>query len=564
MSRRSAWQAGGPATAAVTAAVLGFLGKQHVGRLDAAGVPHAHKDDTDGDGTAAESVRKESDDTSHARLPLLPMIKRQFTHRRTTGPDKAAAAAAAASSAAASAPASEDDLEWTPEGGGSMQLHRHTSAVRRGLAAAAAENDELPQGLDQKSKKKGWGKRLEEAAQGESKMGRGTDKAAAARMLQQLQAWETRPPGPCDKYNSITSRFLTWQTRRRDCNFAEGNCVFMGRSVTGWCIPEAEAALYEDVVPRRMLGDDEGDEDYYNDLKSRIDEYEAKEEENDDLLNYEGGDFPPSNDPEGPMVETELLQSLVTIIRQEGIEQPVRLLITGSLAEAMTDSLKDGRSGSLELAKELVMEVLTDPNSPDALQRLLHRPDLRASIRQLLQSLVYLPYTKLESHRLLKQQITHLLTHNRHTELSLASACHTLLQAPITHQALLPLLTWTLSPSGPVFSFATDLTSGTLIPLLIPATTDALKGAVRYALEHDYLKELTKDSVKDLLLRVAKMHAIAAAGAASKRQEKEREEEGKEGGEERLDRGMQGRGEEEEDRREEENGVGVSAWDGEA
>jgi len=450
-----------------------------------------------------------------------------------------------------------------------MQLHRRTSAVRRGLAAAAAENDEDQQGLNRKAKKKGWKKRLEEAAEGEGKGGRSTDKAAtAARMLQQLQAWETRPPGPCDKYNSITSRFLTWQTRRRECNFAEGNCVFMGRSVTGWCIPEAEAALYEDVMPRRMSDDDEEDVDYYNNSRNRrsssIEEDEDEEddddeeEEEEELTYEEVGDFPPFNDPEGPMVETELLQSLVTIIRQEGIEQPVRLLITGSLAEAMTDSLKDGQSGTQELAKELVMEVLTDPNSPDAIQRLLRRPDLRASIRQLLYSLVYLPYTKHESHRLLKQQLDYLLTNNRQTEQSLALACHTLLRAPITNQALLPLLTWTLSPSGPLLSFATDVTGDKLIPLLVPVTTDALKGAVRFALEHEYVRGLTKDSVKDLLLRVAKMHAVAAAEAARKRQEEEREEGGREGGkkvvqEERLDRGMQGRGEDED---EEERGGG--------
>lgn len=121
----------------------------------------------------------------------------------------------------------------------------------------------------------------------------------AEQVMKRLQAWETQPPGPCDKYNALTTRFLGWETRRRDCNAMPG-CVFVGRSVTGFCVGEEEwEGKVEDAAEE---GEAEGDDDGY--------------------------DFPSSSDPEGAMVETELLASLVTVIREEGIEQPVRLLIT--------------------------------------------------------------------------------------------------------------------------------------------------------------------------------------------------------------------------------------------
>lgn len=359
------------------------------------------------------------------------------------------------------------------------------------------------------SKGKEWQKRLKEAAEGGSTEGTAaTDAATAARMLRQLQAWETRPPGPCDKYNSIASRFLTWQTRRRECNLAPGNCVFMGRSLTGWCVPEEEAALYESVMPRRKWSEEEEEEG-------------QGEGEGGEIEDGGEADFFPPNDPEGPMVETELLQSLVTIIRQEGIEQPVRLLITGSLAEAMTDSLRDGQSGTQELAKELVMEVLADPNSAAAVQHLLMRPELAASLRGLVHPLLLLPFTKRESHRLLKQQLDWLMVRNPATEQSLGGLGQLLLRLASTRAAIASLLSWSLSPSGPLPPLVTDLTSDRLVPLLAPATTGALTGAVHEALEDEYIRELAKDTMKGLLLRVAKMHAAAAAAAAAEARRRE-------------------------------------------
>ncbi len=129
---------------------------------------------------------------------------------------------------------------------------------------------------------------------------------AAERVLRRLQVWETQPPGPCDKYNALSTRFMGWQTRRRECNAMPG-CVFVGRSVTGFCVGEEDWA---GVVE----GDDEEEEESWLGGGEEDDEYDRE--------------FPSSSDPEGPMVETELLASLVTVIREEGIEQPVRLLIT--------------------------------------------------------------------------------------------------------------------------------------------------------------------------------------------------------------------------------------------
>ena len=155
--------------------------------------------------------------------------------------------------------------------------HLPSSALRAATAAAGAEDDD--------SSIEGRGQVL-----------------SADEVLRRLQAWETQPPGPCDKYNSLTTRFLGWETRRRECNTMPG-CVFVGRSVTGFCVGE-------DNLEGEAVGDDEEEEDGYD----------------DDLL--DDHEFPSSSDPEGPMVETELLASLVTVIREEGIEQPVRLLIT--------------------------------------------------------------------------------------------------------------------------------------------------------------------------------------------------------------------------------------------
>lgn len=67
------------------------------------------------------------------------------------------------------------------------------------------------------------------------------------------------------------------------------------------------------------------------------DEYDEDDDDDDYYYYYVDDDdeeedpaFPPVHEPEGAMVETELLTSLVTVIRQEGIEQPIRLLITVS------------------------------------------------------------------------------------------------------------------------------------------------------------------------------------------------------------------------------------------
>jgi len=49
----------------------------------------------------------------------------------------------------------------------------------------------------------------------------------------------------------------------------------------------------------------------------------------------------------------------------------------GSLADAMMDSMMDGQSATVELAKELVVEVLQDPDTPLALKSLLDAPELR-------------------------------------------------------------------------------------------------------------------------------------------------------------------------------------------
>lgn len=96
------------------------------------------------------------------------------------------------------------------------------------------------------------------------------------------------------------------------------------------------------------------------------------------------------------------------------------------------DELRQGQSGSKELAKELVLEVLSDPETPLALKQLLQKPDLRASTRHLLYSLVALPYTTEQTHRLLKTRLDWLLVKNQTTEDSLAATFHHLLKSQVS------------------------------------------------------------------------------------------------------------------------------------
>ncbi len=97
----------------------------------------------------------------------------------------------------------------------------------------------------------------------------------------------------------------------------------------------------------------------------------------------------------------------------------------------MTDSLRQGQSGSKELAKELVMEVLSEPEAPQALKHVLGNPAVRASTRRLLAALLGLPATEDGAHWISKAQLDWLLVRNRWTEQTLAATFDPLLRSQV-------------------------------------------------------------------------------------------------------------------------------------
>lgn len=174
----------------------------------------------------------------------------------------------------------------------------------------------------------------------------------------------------------------------------------------------------------------------------------------------------------------------------------------------MTDSLKQGQSGSKELAKELVMEVLSEPEAPQVLKHVLGNAQVRASIRRRLGALLQTPTTQEQTQALLQAQLDWLLVRNRWTEQSLAATFNWLLRAQMTHDALAPLLSWTLSAEGPVLDPAIKLTR-TLVPSLEESAVVGLKASVRFALESEYVRTLAKESVRDAIL--VKIQALQEA-----------------------------------------------------
>jgi hypothetical protein len=78
----------------------------------------------------------------------------------------------------------------------------------------------------------------------------------------------------------------------------------------------------------------------------------------------------------------------------------------------------------------------------------------------------------------------------------------------MTHDALAPLLRWSLSAEGPVLEPAIRLTRG-LVPSLEGPATEGLKKSVRYALESEYVRTLAKETVHGAIL--GKINALQEA-----------------------------------------------------
>lgn len=102
-------------------------------------------------------------------------------------------------------------------------------------------------------------------------------------------------------------------------------------------------------------------------------------------------------------------------------------LVQGSLAEAMTDSLRTGQSVTEQLAKELLVDALEDPEAALAIKHILANDSLRASTRGLIYWLVREPWTVEETNKLLTWQLDYLLKDNKWTVQTLAKTAEWLL-----------------------------------------------------------------------------------------------------------------------------------------
>jgi hypothetical protein len=128
--------------------------------------------------------------------------------------------------------------------------------------------------------------------------------------------------------------------------------------------------------------------------------------------------------------------------RVSSLKLPMSLLLLclcvlqGSLAEAMTDSMRNGQKVTNQLAKELLMEVLEDPSTALALKHILLDGNLRSSTRGLIHWLLREDWTLDETHKLVKWQLDGLLKNNMWTQKNLASTTHWVLglkASPPTH-----------------------------------------------------------------------------------------------------------------------------------
>jgi hypothetical protein len=190
----------------------------------------------------------------------------------------------------------------------------------------------------------------------------------------------------CSKYNSIFQRF-SWAERRNRCN-SDVNCKFIGSRFTGYCesnkkeingeISNITDELKVDLKIISTYEVKENKVDINNDVESKNSSSVIESAYKSDLDLQKSSSY------------AELISNPSS---QNNQRLPIKVYIGEQINEQITnsavDSIRDSQQQVQELAKSVVLEILTNPTNQSSLGLLLNDMFLYESILAPTRDLIY-------------------------------------------------------------------------------------------------------------------------------------------------------------------------------
>ncbi|CAM9480413.1 unnamed protein product [Ectocarpus sp. 6 AP-2014] len=325
---------------------------------------------------------------------------------------------------------------------------------------------------------------------------------------------EEEPVNPCAEFNTLKWR-MSYAHRKDDCN-AEDSCVFVGRSVTGACVPRDPSILHKrrsfPNVPL-VLPDSDGSTKKLQAALQRQHTAKVMSETIDELeseFEHKGVEWY-SDTKLAANKFRELMSALdveestqelaLAILKEEGMHA-VQVFVKSQLANAAAEELRYQKSATEAFAKDFLMEVMREPELPGQMGHMLESvfkdPALSSGIRHLIYNAVGLDYTYQSSLTLAIPLIRWLLSETDWMDAEAAKLCAYLVRLEQTELATIWLVAWAIREPG-ILDPSSSRGLAASLPLGSQQITDAMVWALTETLKSDWALEMAKSTTVEMI-----------------------------------------------------------------
>eukprot|EP00903_Cladosiphon_okamuranus_P014064 g13072.t1 len=324
---------------------------------------------------------------------------------------------------------------------------------------------------------------------------------------------EEQPVNPCAEFNTLKWR-MSYASRKDDCN-AEDSCVFIGRSITGACVPRDPSILQKrrslPKVPL-VLPDSDDSSKQRNAVLQRQHTARVMSETIDELeseFDEEGEDHFDSTLAANKFkelmsaldVEESTQELAVAILKEEGL-QAVQVFVQSQLANAAAEELRYQKSATKAFAKDFLIKVMRDPELPGQMGQMLESifkdPALSTGIRHLIYNAIGLDHTYRSSLILTIPLIRWLLSETDWMDEEAAKLCAYLVRLEQTELVAIWLAAWAIREPGILDPPASRGLAASL-PLGSQQMTDAMVWSLTETLKSDWALEMAKSLAVEMI-----------------------------------------------------------------